>query len=96
MSVPFTAASRVAVVDNRVHDLLRQHGKALRSLAFGKWLDLELPGTGETHIERIVTRRDSYAAVVVAVHELYENGTTLAIFPIANGVRLIRLGRGTK
>lgn len=96
MTVPFTSASRVAQIDDQAHEILRTHGKKIRALKFGHHMDLKLPGTGATHLDRIVTRRDSYAAVVVAVRELAENGVKVTILTIPDGLRLVRLGEAAR
>lgn len=91
MTVPFTSASRVAEIDDQVHAILRAHSKTLRALGHGEVLDLELPGEGATHLDRIVTRRDSYAAVIVAVRQLADDGVRITVLPTAAGLRLVRL-----
>jgi hypothetical protein len=91
MSIPFTSASRVADIDDQAHAFLRAHSKRLRALQHGQTLDLKLPGTGETHLDRIVTRRDSYAATIVAVRQLADDGVRITVLTTPDGLRLVRL-----
>lgn len=93
-STALTPGERAAAITAGVDAFCRAFGESLRELKFGEWEDFTLPGQGDTLTEQRASRYDGYTEVCVAVRRLaLEQGVKLAMVPIPDGLRLMRLDK---
>lgn len=96
-SAALTPGERAAAITDGVDAFCEAFGESLRALKFGEWEDFTLPGRGDTLADCRASRYDGYTEVCVAARRLtLEQGVKLAVVPIPDGLRLLRLDKARR